>query len=107
MKRGLLILFIGLAALLVCNNIYSQTTYTWIGGNSNWTTATSWSPTRTVPATNDILQFTNGATNTISNVPTQTIGRLRVTNNTNITLIANGTGNAIITVSSAFIYHCL
>ena len=101
MKRGLLILFIGLVSSVVCNNIYSQTTYTWIGGNSNWTTATSWSPTRNVPAINDILQFTNGATNTISNVPTQTIGRLRITNNTNITLIANGIGNAIITVSSA------
>lgn len=101
MKKILLSFFIGLVALTISNHIFSQTTYTWIGGNSNWTTATSWSPARNTPATNDILQFTNGATNTISNVPTQTIGKLRVTNNSNITLIGNGSGNATITVSTA------
>ena len=72
MKRGLLILFIGLVASLVCNNIYSQTTYTWnmVGGGS-WATAANWTPARNTPAANDILRFTNGGTKTITNVPTQ------------------------------------
>ena len=102
MKKGLLNYFVGLLALAVCNNIYSQTTYTWnLAGGGSWTTATNWTPARNVPAANDILRFTNGGTKSITNVPTQTFGKLQVTGNTNLTLQANTAGNATLTASTA------
>lgn len=64
----------------------SVTTYTWSGGNGDWTVAANWTPTRTAPATTDILQFDDGNAWTITNVPAQTIGQLSVTNNTTINL---------------------
>jgi len=67
------------------------TTYTWQGADSgDWTTATNWNPTRTTLASTDILQFTDGTTKTVTNVPTQTIGQLKVSGNTLITLQASG-----------------
>ena len=82
---------------------WAQTTYTWIGANNgSWATSTNWSPTRTTPTSTDIIQFNSGLTRTVTGVPTQTIGRLAVTNNSIITLsstvsnqefiINNGTG---------------
>jgi len=77
-------------------------TYTWAGAdNASWAVSTNWSPTRTAPANNDILQFNDGSTKTLTSVPAQTIGNLLVTGNTNVTLqtgsantltISNGTG---------------
>jgi hypothetical protein len=64
----------------------SITTYTWSGGNGDWTVAANWTPTRTAPATTDILQFNDGNAWTITNVPAQTIGQLSVSNNTTINL---------------------
>lgn len=64
----------------------SITTYTWSGGNGDWAVAANWTPTRTAPATTDILQFNDGNAWTITNVPAQTIGQLSVTNNTTINL---------------------
>jgi hypothetical protein len=102
MKQTLLNFFVGLVAIVVCNGVYSQTTYTWnIAGGGSWATATNWTPSRTAPAANDILRFTNGGTKTITNVPTQTIGKLVVTGNTNVSLEAYTTGNATLTVSTA------
>ncbi|MCH6200336.1 T9SS type A sorting domain-containing protein [Aquiflexum sp. LQ15W] len=64
-----------------------QTTYTWIGAdNGAWTNRFNWSPTRTTPATTDILQFNSGETLTVTAVPSQTIRGLIVANNSNITL---------------------
>lgn len=101
-KTGILLFT---ALTLICN-IYGQTTYTWIGANNaSWTTSTNWSPTRSAPAANDILQFTDGTTKNVTSVPTQTIGRLLVNSNTNITLqsagtitltVGNGTGDDIV-----------
>ncbi len=72
-------------------NIFSQTTYTWIGANgADWTVSTNWSPNRTTPANTDILQFNNGGTYDVSNVPTESISRLLVTNNTNVSLQSTG-----------------
>jgi len=63
------------------------TTYTWIGAdNGAWTTPTNWTPTRTVPETTDILQFNDGTTKNVTGVPTQTIGKLIMSNNTIINL---------------------
>jgi len=64
----------------------SITTYTWSGGNGDWTVAANWTPTRTAPATTDILQFNDANAWTITNVPAQTIGQLSVSNNTTINL---------------------
>jgi hypothetical protein len=62
-------------------------TYTWNQtGTGSWTTATNWTPTRTSPYSTDILQFNNGATTTVTNVPTQTIGQLLITGSTNVSL---------------------
>ena len=83
---------------------WGQTTYTWIGlDNGAWTNRFNWSPTRTTPATTDILQFNSGETLTVTAVPTQTIRGLIISNNSNITLsstvsnqnfnVTNGTGD--------------
>ena len=74
-------------------------TYTWNVASGNWTTATSWSPARTMPAVNDILVF-NGATQPAPAVnldfssPT-TIGQLKFINSANptFTVAANKTIN--------------
>src|SRR6185369_4758043 len=73
----------------------AQTTYTWSGAGS-WATSTNWTPTRTTPATNDVLVFNNGATFTVTGVPTQTIGQLSVSANTNVTLNAAATATLTI-----------
>jgi len=66
----------------------AQTTYTWNAtGGGVWSTAANWTPTRTTPAANDILQFTDGGAYVVTGVPaTQTIGRLSVSGNTNVTI---------------------
>ena len=68
------------------------TTYTWIGAdNASWAVAGNWNPTRTSPAINDVLQFTNASTLTVTAVPAQTIGQLIVSGTgTKITLQAGG-----------------
>lgn len=65
----------------------AQTTYTWQGANNaSWAVSTNWTPTRTTPATNDILQFNDGTTKNVTSVPTQTVGKIIVTGNTTVTL---------------------
>src|SRR5919198_5702950 len=79
---------------------WAQTTYTWNkNGKSAWTTATNWTPTRNTPQANNILVIngTSTATPTITNVPTQTIGRLRIINNAFVTM--NATSNVILTIT--------
>lgn len=79
-------------------------TYTWTGGNSTWSSPTNWSPVRNVNDPADILLFNDGTTVTVTGVPSQTIGQLRLSNNTNVTLqaaaastltITGGTGNDV------------
>ena len=61
--------------------------YTWNqSGTASWTNATNWTPNRTAPQAGDILMFTNGATCNITDVPTQTISQLILTNSTVINL---------------------
>ena len=82
----------GLAAVVaafVVPAAHAQTTYVWNQtASAPWTTATNWTPTRTTPATNDVLVFNNGATTIATNVPTQTIGQLQVSGSTSATLQA-------------------
>lgn len=66
---------------------FAQYIYTWNAtGSAVWGTAANWTPPRNTPATSDILIFDNGATTTATSVPTQTIGQLRVLNNTSVLL---------------------
>ncbi|MGF2413925.1 T9SS type A sorting domain-containing protein [Ferruginibacter sp.] len=75
---------------------FAQTTYTWnLAGGGSWATAANWTPTRTTPAANDILQFNTAITASITAVPTQTIGKLLISNNANITLSGGGGGQTL------------
>lgn len=80
-----------LLAIVATATASAQNTYVWnAASGSNWNASGSWNPARTTPATNDILVFNTGATLAVNNVPTETIGRLEISNNSVITL--NGTG---------------
>ncbi len=89
------------------NNPNSQatttpTTYTWTGAvSTDWTVAGNWSPSRTTPATDDILKFTGGGSFTVTNVPTQTIGELTVINSTTVLLEAGATGTTLTVAGGA------
>lgn len=86
----------------VANATTNTPVYTWSGGNGSWAIPGNWTPARAVPTTGDILQFNDGATVTVTGVPTQTISQLLVTGNTSVNLqgasnpvtltIAGGTG---------------
>ncbi|MBK9531039.1 MAG: hypothetical protein IPO42_04420 [Chitinophagaceae bacterium] len=70
--------------------------YVWIGLNGDWQVPTNWLPTRLFPATNDSLLFTSAAvTETVTNVPTQTVGYIGVSLLTNTTLQAAADGNIL------------
>jgi uncharacterized repeat protein (TIGR02543 family) len=67
---------------------FSQHVYTWnVAGAGAWTTSTNWTPTRSSPAADDVLIFSDGAPVTANGIPAQSVGKLRVTNNTNVTLV--------------------
>ena len=84
----LLLLFTGIIT-------FGQTTYTWnqAGGTADWLLSTNWTPTRSTPATNDIIVFDNGLTNTVTNVPQQTIGQMLLSNNTTVNLQSGAANN--------------
>jgi len=63
--------------------------YTWNGGNGDWTVSTNWTPERTTPGVNDILQFSDGGTDTITGLIAETIGQLVISNNTTVYLQAS------------------
>ena len=68
----------------------AQTTYKWNKtGTQSFIVAANWTPARTTPAATDILVFDGngvaGTVTTVSNVPSQTIEGLLVSNNTSVT----------------------
>ncbi len=70
--------------------------YVWIGLDGDWQVPTNWAPDRLFPATNDSLLFTSAAiTETVSNVPTQTVGYIGVSLLTNTTFQASAPGNVL------------
>ena len=86
------------ATALASVTAWGQTTYTWTGATDNsWLTTTNWTPTRTTPANNDIIQFNAGGTTTVTAVPTQTIGQLIVSGSSTVNLQAAGTVTLTIT----------
>jgi hypothetical protein len=102
------------ATALLSVTACGQTTYTWTGAtDNNWLTTTNWSPTRTTPATNDIIQFNAGGTVTVIAVPTQTIGQLLVSGASivnltaagAVTLTITGTGS-VLSVASGSALNC-
>jgi hypothetical protein len=104
-----------ITAFFCCIVFYTasaQNTYTWnLAGGGNWNTSGNWTPARTSAAATDILIINNGGAKSITNVPTQTIGRLVIANNTSVSLsggggtqtltISNGTGNDLIIESGS------
>ncbi len=65
---------------------FTQHVYTWIGGaTGDYQVAANWSPTRSAPSSDDLLQFTGG-TAVVTNVPTQTIGRLALSGGATVAL---------------------
>jgi hypothetical protein len=77
------------AAIVSCSGdvLPTPSTYTWQGGTGgDWTVAENWNPSRTSPAVNDILLINDGTSEIIINVPTQTIGKLTISNNTSVEL---------------------
>ncbi|MFS8086982.1 MAG: beta strand repeat-containing protein, partial [Acidobacteriota bacterium] len=77
--------------------------YVWTGTvSTDWQVPANWSPTRTVPATADVLVFDGNATPspTVTNVPTQTLAALRLVNSINgVTLNASTLGAQTLTLS--------
>lgn len=61
--------------------VFSQRAYTWnVPGGGDWNTAANWTPARVSPASDDLLVFSSGDSVLVTGVPTQTIGRLLLTN---------------------------
>ena len=72
-------------------------TYTWNQPVTGvWGTAANWTPNRTTPSVNDILVFNSGANTIATAVPTQTVGKILVSNNTTINLQSAGVVNLTI-----------
>lgn len=83
------------------SNVTTASVYLWNGSAStNWQTSTNWTPTRTTPATADVLNFTSaGANRNITNVPTQTVGKVYVTGSTSYSF-TTASSNKTLTLSS-------
>jgi len=77
--------------------------YTWNAPpTGDWQVAANWTPPRTTPSVNDVLWFTNGMTNTVTNVPSQTIFGLRLTNvNTQVNLQGQFAGSTLTITDAA------
>ena len=73
--------------------------YVWIGLNGDWQMPANWAPARLFPATNDSLLFISNLTDTIINIPTQTVGYIGVSLNTNATF-QSAAANNVLTVGN-------
>jgi hypothetical protein len=75
---------------------FLQNIYSWNAtGSASWQVSTNWTPTRSTPSIDDVLQFNNGATTTATNVPSQKVGQLFITAGTNLTLTPNAPGDSV------------
>ena len=93
-----------LPLIVICfgfKTLLAQNTYTWNATAGDFQLASNWQPNRTVPTIFDTLVF-NGANTpaaVVNNIPTQTVARMRVINNANITFSSAVTPNATGTIS--------
>jgi hypothetical protein len=96
--------FLLLSLLLTGQQLVAQSTYKWNVASGSWASPTSWTPTRTTPATNDILEFDGSlqANPIVTFTPTETIGKIRMYNNCTVTLGVSG-GNRIVTIGNTAI----
>ncbi|MFZ1731001.1 MAG: LamG-like jellyroll fold domain-containing protein [Bacteroidota bacterium] len=91
--------------LILCSITTANTldfpTYTWIGGNSSWTTNSNWSPSRSSRSSDDILVFNNynNSAVTVTSLRQETIGKLRIENGAQVTIQASDDRN--LTLSGA------
>ena len=73
--------------------------YTWNAASGNWNAASSWSPSRTDPAANDILVFDGNSQASPAITPdftsSENIGRLRLINNASVNLATAPTSRTI------------
>lgn len=86
-------------------NVNGQNTYTWNVSSGDWNTPSSWTPSRTSPASNDILIFNGNSVSNASafNIQRETVGQLQFINNINVRLTAGSriSGTGTITRSAA------
>ncbi|HEY9167164.1 MAG TPA: T9SS type A sorting domain-containing protein [Candidatus Kryptonia bacterium] len=95
MRVVLTTLIVALTAL----SAQSQTTYTWTGStDSTWATATNWNPSRSAPATNDVLVFDGTQSHQPAISANQTVGRIVVTGNTTL-YVVNGAATVTLTAT--------
>lgn len=80
---------VGGASAFCTDNVTIGALYLWTGATSaDWQTASNWNPSRTTPASSDVLSFSSsGANRNITNVPTQTIGKMFVTGSTTYSVV--------------------
>ena len=77
----------------------AQNTYTWAVDSGNFLAPNSWIPARNNPAENDVLVFDGNIKSMalVNNLRTQTIGRLLIKNNANVSfnsaILDTGIGN--------------
>jgi len=84
------------------NWLKAQTTYTWVGAAvGDYQVSSNWSPVRTTPATNDVLAFNATAPLTIANVPTQTVGAVRILSGTSSVTFTTNVVNSVLSLSAA------
>ncbi len=97
--RRLLALAVVSIALFGARSAQAQATYTANRSSTDWTNSGHWTPTRTTPAATDIMVVDGAITPTVTltKVPTQTIGRLRIINNATVTMSASANGTLTIT----------
>ncbi|MGN6493240.1 MAG: T9SS type A sorting domain-containing protein [Agriterribacter sp.] len=86
--------------------MYAQQTYTWVAASGSWSVASNWSPQRTSPSANDILEFNSSAT--VTDLPaTETIGKVKVYNNAVVLFNTGTASNISIGSSSVPAPHCV
>lgn len=90
------------------NTPLDANTYYWNGATTNWQTTTNWTPTRTTPASTDILFFeTTAASNrAITNVPSESEGKITVTGSTNYSFQSTISAKTL-TLNSTSVTNCL
>ncbi|MBI2417672.1 MAG: hypothetical protein HYV28_07175, partial [Ignavibacteriales bacterium] len=62
--------------------------YTWGGGNGSFAVAANWVPSRTVTSGQDVLQFNAGDSVRVTDINSQSIGQLIISNSTKVVLAA-------------------
>lgn len=78
--------------------LFAQQTYVWNVSSGSWTNPSNWTPARSTPAVNDILEFSANAT--VTDMPaSESIGKLWLRNNAVVTL--STTIASVITIGHA------